>query len=304
MRMIGRMAQEHLARRLCDHLVASGIASEVDSSSEGDWIVWVVEDDDLERAGTIQREFLADPEAEIYQRSERKAVKLRAQEERQAAEARKRVVDVRKKWYRRQLGAPPVVAAVLLILSLAVAAVSRLGSSQEALKPFTIVAYEITGSMIRWMPGLQEVRNGQVWRLVTPILIHFGVLHLLFNMMWLMDLGWKVERRRGSLYFLWLVLLLAIPSNLAQYLASGPSFGGMSGVVFGLVGYVWARNRFSRQTEYPVAPQTMTLMLIWFVVCVVGLVGPIANWAHGVGLVTGGVWGWVVATWRRRPRRL
>ena len=108
---------------------------------------------------------------------------------------------------------------------------------------------------------------------------------------------------RPVLKMLWLVLLLAIPSNVAQYLASGPSFGGMSGVVFGLVGYVWARNRFSRTMVYPVAPQTMTLMLIWFAVCVLGLVGPIANWAHGVGLVTGGVWGWITATWRPCPRR-
>ena len=304
MRMIGRMAEERLARRLGDHLVASGIASEVDSSSEGDWIVWVIEEDDLERAGAIRREFQADPESEVYLRSEREARKVRAEEERRAAEARKRQVDVRQKWYRERLGRPPVVSGVLLVLCLAVAALSRLGRVDEALRPLTIAAYEVTGgSMIRSMPGLQEVREGQVWRLVTPILIHFGVLHLLFNMMWLVDLGWKVERRRGPLYMLWLVLLLAIPSNVAQYLASGPSFGGMSGVVFGLVGYVWARNRFSRQMEYPVAPQTMTLMLIWFAVCVLGLVGPIANWAHGVGLVTGALWGWAMATWRRRPRR-
>jgi GlpG protein len=304
MRMIGRLAQERMARRLADHLLANGIPSQVDPSSESeDWIVWVVEEDDVERAGTILREFLADPEAEVYRRAEREAGKLRAQEARKVAETTKRVVDVRKQWYRAQLGSPPIVTGALLLLSLAVAAASRLGSVPEALRPFTIAAYEVTGNMIRWLPGLPEVRAGQVWRLVTPILIHFGALHLLFNMMWLVDLGWKVERRRGSLYMLWLVLLLAIPSNLAQYLAGGPSFGGMSGVVFGLVGYVWARNRFARGMEYPVPPQTMTLMLIWFVVCVLGLVGPIANWAHGVGLVTGGVWGWAMATWQRRRRR-
>jgi GlpG protein len=68
--------------------------------------------------------------------------------------------------------------------------------------------------------------------------LHFSPLHLLFNMMWLKDLGGVIEVRRGRWRYLGLVLLIAGISNLAQGIVSGPFFGGMSGVVFGLFGYI------------------------------------------------------------------
>ncbi|MEO6182356.1 MAG: rhomboid family intramembrane serine protease, partial [Verrucomicrobiota bacterium] len=160
-----------------------------------------------------------------------------------------------------------------------------------------ITKWEISGGYIQWEKGLQEIRSGQVWRIFTPMFIHFGIMHIVFNMLWLRDLGSMIEAREGSWRLLLLVLLTAAGSNLAQYLISIPSlptmsggrpnFGGMSGVVYGLLGYMWMRGKLDPASGLFLHKSTVTMMLIWLVVCFTGLLGPIANLAHLFGLLIG-----------------
>lgn len=140
-----------------------------------------------------------------------------------------------------------------------------------------------------------DIQHGEIWRVWTPVLVHFGFLHLIFNLMWLRDLGGAIEWREGSRKFLWLVLVIAAVSNAAQYFVSGPLFGGLSGVVYGLLGYVWLRGRFDPASGYFLHPSTVTMMLIWFVLCFTGVLGGIANTVHAAGLATGCAWGWLEA---------
>lgn len=136
-----------------------------------------------------------------------------------------------------------------------------------------------------------EIRQGQVWRLLTPIFLHFGAMHLLFNMMWLWELGRVLESTFRGLRYGLLVAGIAIASNLTQAFVSGINFGGMSGVVYGLFGFVVIRSRYHPAGGFVLNPQTVRYMLIWLVVCFTGMVGPIANGAHVAGLLTGGVIG-------------
>jgi GlpG protein len=92
-----------------------------------------------------------------------------------------------------------------------------------------------------------------------------------------------------------LVLVIAAASNMGQFLMSGPLFGGMSGVVYGLLGYTWIRGKYDPSSGLFVHPQTVTLMIVWFFVCLVGLVGHVANTAHGVGFAVGITWGFISA---------
>src|SRR5262249_41700731 len=119
------------------------------------------------------------------------------------------------------------------------------------------------------------------------------------NMFWLIQLGTLVERRSGTKFLILLVLVIAAGSDLAQALLKGPSFGGMSGVLYGLLAYCWIRGKLDFLSGYFIDRQTMIYMILWLVVCGTGLVGPVANGAHLGGLIIGAAWGAFDAQFRR-----
>jgi membrane associated rhomboid family serine protease len=139
---------------------------------------------------------------------------------------------------------------------------------------------------------LAQIKSGQIWRLVTPMFLHFGPVHLLFNMMWLWTLGRPLETLLRHTRFLLLVIAIAVVSNIAQALiGGGTNFGGMSGVVYGLFGFVVVHGKLHPMGGLHLDPRTIRYMLIWLVLCFTGFLGPIANWAHTFGLLSGGLIG-------------
>jgi GlpG protein len=135
---------------------------------------------------------------------------------------------------------------------------------------------------------LDHLKRGQVWRIFTPIFVHWSIIHLLFNMFWTRDLGGMIEIQRGTRVLLPLVITCAAVPNIAQYFHHGPSaFGGMSGVVYGLFGYVWVKGRYQPHLGLGVSEQTSIIMIAWLFICMTGIIGPVANTAHVVGLLTG-----------------
>jgi GlpG protein len=178
----------------------------------------------------------------------------------------------------------PVLTVTLIVLSVAASLPSILGSSANALVPLLIAN--------PGHPGFADILNGEVWRLITPIFVHFGILHILFNMMWLWDLGRSIEMLKGRLFLGLFVAVSGIASNIAQYaITQSPLFGGMSGVVYALLGYVWMQGRFNPAFGIALHQSTVIMMVGWYVLCWTGLLGPIANWAHTAGLAVGVVWG-------------
>jgi GlpG protein len=184
---------------------------------------------------------------------------------------------------------PGPLTFVLVCACAAVAALSNLGENQEAIRGL-FISYIMPAS--GWFI---EIRSGELWRLFTPMLVHFGWAHIIFNMLWLFRLGSVIESLNGAGRFALLTLAIAAVSNVAQYLYAGPGFGGMSGVNYGLFGYIWLRGKYDPSSGLYLTPQDKMLMLAWFVICFTGAVGPIANTAHAAGLVAGVVWGRVSA---------
>ena len=186
------------------------------------------------------------------------------------------------------------LTAVLIALSVVVAIWSSLGENHEVVNRLFITTSHEGFS-------LPEISHGEIWRLITPIFIHFGIPHLLFNMLWLKDLGTAIEKVSGTPSFLELVLATGIISNFGEFAFHGPNFGGMSGVVYGLFGYVWMKAKYDPACGLRLANNTITWMIGWFVVCLTGIMGHVANYAHGVGLVVGMVWG--IASAKQSPTK-
>jgi len=141
--------------------------------------------------------------------------------------------------------------------------------------------------------GLREVLRGQLWRLVTPIFLHFGLIPVLFYMLWLFDLGSLLERVQGTRRLLLLVLMFALLGNVAQYLWAGPDFGGMSGVLYGLLSYVWIQLRLKPDSQLVLNAYLVAMMSVWFVLCWAGVIADVSNMAQTVGLCAGLAVGWL-----------
>jgi len=303
MRLIGYLGDEAQARRFGDFLYSRGIAAHADPAADGRWQVWVVEDTDVEGAAPLLAQFHQSPDDPIFEQAARAAQKERLRDEKEQAPKRARVVDARTFFY-----SPPVpigiLSIILIVISVVVAVLTKLGEAPRFIEPLSISRYQTDGGNIYWHRSLPEVRHGQVWRLFTPIFLHFGIVHLLFNMLWLRDLGSMIEARKGTWKLLLLVLSLAATSNLGQYVYSGPNFGGMSGVVYGLLGYIWMQGRFNPASGLSLQPQTVTMMVVWFFLCLTGMVGHIANVVHAVGFAVGIAWGFLDAQLPTIMRRL
>ncbi len=291
MREIGSVTTEREAQRLVDALLAQGIKSQIDPSGAG-WSVWVYDEDRVTLGRSILERFRANPDDPAFIDAGARAEKIRTETAAREKQARKNIVDVRSRWTNAASAGNPLTIALILI-SVAVGLMSRFGSdlADDSLVVKLFYVYDPADPKSRdlWRiisdPSNDEGR--ELWRLFTPIFIHFTPMHLLFNMMALHAEGSIIEMRRGTPRFLMFVLFLAIASNTAQFLWNGPAFGGMSGVCFGLFGYVWIKSRFDPGSGIYISPGNVMMMLFWLVLCMTGSVGRIANAAHLVGLIAG-----------------
>jgi membrane associated rhomboid family serine protease len=130
-------------------------------------------------------------------------------------------------------------------------------------EPSTVATYAIIGitvviSFLAMQPGGSDLRallmldkqglaNGEWWRLVTPVLVHGGLIHLLFNMYFLYLVGPLVEQLYGSARFVLLYLVTAAAGSAASFIFGGPAPSvGASGAIFGLCGVLVAVSAVHR----------------------------------------------------------
>jgi GlpG protein len=282
MRLIGHLPNENSAARFSDFLCIQGIKNLVEAESDG-WAVWIYSEDEIQKAKDFLMAYVGNPLEARFQKATRQARQL--VEGKGSEEAAKQ--------------AEPTPVSRTFILGM--------GPATLLLALASVAIFVLSGLDLPWMKKLlmsdyrgtlPEVLRGEVWRLFTPALLHAGLVHLSFNVLCLIDLGGLIERRQGTRRFTILVLCLAIISNLVQYYVSGPNFGGLSGVLFGLLGYIWMRGRIDPRSGLYLYPPVVVVMLVYFFLCMtplpVALMGvKIANGAHAGGLIAGMVFGYV-----------
>lgn len=317
MRLIGSLPHEAAARRFVDYLLTRHIAAHADESSNGSWQIWVEDDDHLDAGRAELTAFAAAPADPKFDAADR-AEALRKEEAKAVERRQRNYRDVRTTMFAAPNAAVPVT---MIIIGLCVAlfvithfAAPRTQDLDVAMNSLSMKAerallFDDWGTKKddgRWAM-FESVRQGEVWRMITPALLHGGLMHIVFNMMWMLDLGRRIEPLKGSGKFLLLVLASALLSNLAQATWMGirndyAPFLGMSGVVSALFGYAWMCGKYRPYECIFVSQYETGMMLGWLVICSFGIVGPIANAAHWGGLVVGVVLGaW--PTWWRKIRR-
>jgi rhomboid protease GluP len=161
-----------------------------------------------------------------------------------------------------------------------------------------------------------DLARGQWWRLVTPLVVHLGFIHLAFNMVWLYQLGTSLERIMGKVAFALTYVATGIAGEVASALVYHPAVasGGASGAIYGLGGVLvgaYATSRYiDRRRTGPPAPGSLqfngeavrSLAIAFGLWLVIGnLVLRVDTAAHAGGAALGLVIGAVLAAVRNGP---
>ena len=186
---------------------------------------------------------------------------------------------------------------LIILISILIAFLSNYGSIIAIVEPFTFVKIDL-GSYQNGYVSFNSLettymQNNEWWRLITPMFIHFSLTHLIFNCLWIYVLGSKIEQIDGHITFINLVIFSSIISNLGQHFFGGSAlFGGLSGVIYGLLGYCMIIEIDTKQERYDLPPALYLFMLIWLILGFLGILnlfgfGNVANYAHLGGLISG-----------------
>ena len=186
------------------------------------------------------------------------------------------------------------VTFLFIVACLVVGMITQMGTNWQTISWFSFVPFEVSRGYLYFGSLSMGLEQGEYWRLISPIFLHFGISHLVFNMLTLYIFGSRLEVRQGGLHLLGILVFTGFLSNVAQFLWGGDDtiFGGFSGVVYGLMGYCMLREKIDRTWQFGLPPLYYGIMLGWLVIGFTGILGSIgfgnmANAAHSGGLLAG-----------------
>ncbi len=301
MRYIGNVPTEMDSIRLGDHLFLMGVDVQVEPAG-GAWEVWVRDEDKVEMGRRELAQYCQTPADPRYQQAQVEAEKRRRSLERERRQSQSLQRDGREAFAAGPSRRRPLVLLVVILSSLVFILTDRGSISSPITRDLLFVEPKpqaIRDTVEIW----SSIRGGEVWRLVTPAFLHFGWPHILMNLLALSHFAGLIEDRRGTVRIALMVLLLAVVSNVGQAMwEPAARFGGLSGALFGLFGYLWMMTHFRPESGLTIRPETVIFTLVFYAVCIASRfdvmadtlgqwMPPVANAAHTAGLVAGVVWG-------------
>ena len=302
MRQLAVFESPEQARRLAAYLVTQRITAHAEQENGG-YGVWVRDEDQMEQARQELAQFREHPSDPKYDGAETAATALRRKQQAEHAARQKNVVEMRGRWgggagIRRKC---PLTIGLIVVSVLVALGTNQVFENNAARESSLLDSLRFVRST-ETRDNFADVKRGQVWRLVTPVFVHYGVMHLIFNMWLMYALGGQIEDRLGWGKFSLFVLLAAVLSNLgqawtAQSLGHLGLFGGMSGVGYAVFGYLWMKVKFDPGAGYQLDKLNVFILMAWLVLCILrefppfdsllGMLPKAANTAHVVGLVVG-----------------
>ncbi|BBM82958.1 rhomboid family intramembrane serine protease [Candidatus Uabimicrobium amorphum] len=264
MRKIGKLQNQKDAQTLSNYLISQDIENVI-KNSQDEYVIWVHDEDKLETAKNICNEFTQNPDDGKYANV---IVKKPAKKKRA-----KKVTLVLGPQY-------PFLTQLFIVVCIIVTGLFHSPALREIIAPHVLILHN---------PFLSHH-----WTIITPIFVHFDLLHLVFNMLALNFLGSLIEGKHGSIFYLTQIVVIATISNMAEFMISPSIFGGMSGVLYGQFGYLWIRDRLDKTWDIHLGENVVKLAIVWFFLCWFVIPG-IANYAHSAGLLCGMLWGYLAA---------
>jgi GlpG protein len=262
-----QVKQHNIALLFANYLTSLDIDAKV-QKDDSDYVIYCASNK-IDQAKEIFAEFIADPYQEKYQQA--------AWQSGQVSQVQDNSPSLITSFKQQFLAHAGVVTLTVFALCWLVFIASLLGFARP------------TFELLHFYPKLTiEAFFDSPLRLLGPALFHFSWLHIVFNTMWWWQLGGSVERTLGKGALINLFLITALVSNLGQFMVSGPNFGGLSGVVYGLVGYVWWYGWLAPEKGLMISKPIIGFLLFWLLLGYVDVL-PVnmANTAHLLGLVSG-----------------
>ncbi|MCS6159905.1 rhomboid family intramembrane serine protease GlpG [Shewanella baltica] len=263
---IGRLPNSRAAQAFVDYLKGEHIDCQIEPLEQGVAIL-VIHDKDLEQARTEFAHFMAHPYDSKY---------LQASWEHGDTQTKIDYGAPSLQLFTQFItGAGPVTLIVFAVCVLIFAAMN-LGFANQ------------TYAALSYFGAVPSSEFSQFWRVFTPSLLHFSAMHVIFNLLWWWYLGGKIETRIGTAPLLILLFVAGTLPNVIQYYVGGPNFGGLSGVVYAVVGYTWVMGIRKPAAGIDFPPSYMAFMMIWLALGFTDILGvAVANGAHIGGLLIG-----------------
>ena len=196
----------------------------------------------------------------------------------------------------------------MIVIAVVLSLLSNFGSLIAIIEPFTFTKISISNQGFLSFSSAERTYliENQWWRLITPMFLHFSFAHLAFNCLWIYVLGEKIERIDGKFIFILIIIFTGISSNLLQYFWTSSSlFGGLSGVIYGMLGYCLVMEMESNYLKYGLPPGLYLFMIAWLILGFLGILelfgfGSVANFAHLGGMLSGLMFAMIYKTLNRR----
>lgn len=308
MRCLGEIKGREAAEQFVAHLLVLEVETHIEASDQSSnlWEIWVKDENQLaiaSREYAHYQEFSSDPKFAAALEKANRILRDREQEREARVDAALPKPPAQPVLLK---GRPrlPVLTTTLFSLCVLVAFSTNFATpsqtndfGQTVMQQLSFRSPELAAQGMG--PGA-SLLEGQIWRAITPIFLHVNPLHLVVNMFLLISLGRLVEHWLGTPRFALLVLALALIPNMLQGLLpesmqGSPDFGGISGVLYGLFGYVWVRTSINPSHGLSV-PLPIVLVLLGLIAFgIFGVFGKdwnMADVAHLGGLILGCVIGY------------